>query len=146
MCIRIRKSRDGTLHVAVINRLGIPPLDPVAKRIVFDAVAAHNDSIRAGHGPVIDTHPACDEATGRLARPPRIPATLPPYICLPARRRRSWRLPIALVAFVATMCLATFILPTIFGNTTDDVSRPVVVNVLPPPGKQLAADTGMEIE
>lgn len=97
-------------------------------------------------GPTIDMHPTCDGSSSRFARPPRAPATLPPYIRLPARHRRSWRLPVVLAAFVAAMFLATFILPGIFGNATGNVSRPLLVNFLPSPCNQLSSVTGPEIE
>lgn len=94
-------------------------------------------------GPTIDMRPDYEEAS---SRPPRAPATLPSYIRLPARRRRSWRLPVVLAAFVAAMFLATFIVPGIFGNATGDVGQPVLVNFLPSPCNQLSSVTGPEIE
>ncbi len=150
MCISIRQSEDGTIYVALAGGPGIPAVDPVAERIVFAAIDAHNASIRAGRGPTIDMHPAYDESFGRctrrFARPSRTPAELPPYVLLPARRHRSWRLPVAIAAFIAAMCLATFTVPAIFGNAAGDVSRPVLVKSLPTPCNQLASVTGPEIE
>ena len=150
MCISIRESHDGTLYIALAGGPGIPRVDPLAQRIIFDAIDTHNASIRAGRGPTIDTRPAGNKRCGLCGnpspRPPRTPATLPPYIRLPAQRRRSWRLPIVLAAFVAAMTLATFIVPGIFGNAAGDVGRPLLVNFLPSPCNQLSSVTGPEIE
>lgn len=150
MCISIRQSDDATLYVALAGGPGIPGVDPVAERILFNAVDAHNTSIRAGRGPTIDMHPAYDESSGRydsrFARPPSPPAKLPPYTLLPAPRRRSWRLPFVLAGFVAAMFLATFTVPSIFGNAAGDIARPVLVNFLPSPCNQLTSVTGPEIE
>ena len=150
MCISIRESHDGMLYIAVIGGPGIPGVDPVAQRIVFDAVDAHNDSLRAGTGPIISLRPSYDESSGRytsrFASDPVLPSALPPVIRLPAQQRRSWRLPIAIAAFLMLMCLATFTVPAIFGNPAGDAVRPVLVDFLPPPPDALTSITGPEIK
>ncbi len=150
MCISIRESQDGMLYIAVAGGPGIPGVDPVAQRIVFDAVDAHNDSLRAGNGPIISLHPSYDESSGRytsrFADDPVLPSALPPVIRLPARQRRTWRLPIAIAAFVMLICLATFTVPAIFGKAAGNVVRPVLVDFVPPPPGALACVTGPEIK
>lgn len=151
MCITIRESQDGTLYIALAGGPGIPRVDPLAQRILFDAVEAHNDSIRAGTGPTITTRPYCDRCPGRHSKGfartrHRAPASLPPVVRLPAQRRRSWRLPAAIAAFLIAICLAAFTVPSIFGDASSHVSRPVIVNFLPPPSNPLSRVTGPEIE
>ena len=137
MCISIRKSQDGRLYVAVAGGPGIPRVDPVAQRIVFDAVDAHNESLRAGTGPIISLRPSYDECSGRytsrFACDPVLPSELPPVIRLPAQHRRSWRLPIVIAAFLMLICLATFTVPAIFGTAAGEAVRPVLPEFCPPP-------------
>ncbi|MCY4500186.1 MAG: hypothetical protein OXE57_01300 [Alphaproteobacteria bacterium] len=150
MCISIRESRDGMLYIAVAGGPGIPRVDPVAERILFDAVDAHNESVRNGAGPIISLRPSYDESSGRYASrfayDPVLPSTLPPVIRLPAQPRRSWRRPIAVAAFTLLVCLATFTVPAIFGSPPRDAVRPVLFDVITPPPNALTSVTGPKIK
>ena len=151
MCIDIRKSDNGTLYFAIAGGPDVPRLSPVAVDIIMDAIARHNDSIRAGLGPMIDvplsaTQSSFDFVSWQSRRPTIKRASLPPVVRLPARKRVSLRLPIAIASFLLFICVAAFATPYAFRGEPINPARPVLFEISHPPANDLPCVTGPEIK
>ena len=154
MCIDIRKSDNGTLYFAIAGGPDVPRLSPVAVDIVMEAIARHNDSIRAGLGPTIDVPLSATQSSfdfvSRQSRRPRRPTTkrasLPPVVRLPARKHVSLRLPIAIAGFLLFICVAAFATLYAFTGEPINPAKPVLFEISHPPANALPCVTGPEIK